>query len=81
MYGRCVTVRRAVSFVGLDAAVDDDRPRRCRSVAEAGRERVGADVLRQREDGVVGTRDGTVQIADGTRVRVDGDAGTVTVLE
>ena len=31
--------------------------------------------------GVVGTRDATVQIADGTRVRVDGDAGTVTVLE
>ena len=30
---------------------------------------------------VVGTRDATVQIADGTRVRVDGDAGTVTVLE
>ena len=31
--------------------------------------------------GVVGTRDATVRIADGTRVRVDGDAGTVTVLE
>jgi len=31
--------------------------------------------------GVVGTRDATVQIADGSRVRVDGDAGTVTVLE
>jgi rifampicin phosphotransferase len=31
--------------------------------------------------GVVGTRDGTVRIADGTRVRVDGDQGTVTVLE
>ena len=31
--------------------------------------------------GVVGTRDGTVQIPDGTFVRVDGDAGTVTVLE
>jgi rifampicin phosphotransferase len=31
--------------------------------------------------GVVGTRDGTVRIADGTRVRVDGDEGTVTVLE
>jgi pyruvate,water dikinase len=31
--------------------------------------------------GVVGTRDATTQIADGTRVRVDGDAGTVTVLE
>ncbi len=31
--------------------------------------------------GVVGTRDGTARIADGTRVRVDGDAGTVTVLE
>jgi len=30
--------------------------------------------------GVVGTRDATAQIADGTRVRVDGDAGTVTVL-
>jgi phosphohistidine swiveling domain-containing protein len=30
--------------------------------------------------GVVGTRDGTQQIADGARVRVDGDAGTVTVL-
>ena len=31
--------------------------------------------------GVVGTRDATVQIADGARVRVDGDQGTVTVLE
>jgi pyruvate,water dikinase len=31
--------------------------------------------------GVVGTRDATVRIPDGTRVRVDGDAGTVTVLE
>ncbi|HET7690814.1 MAG TPA: PEP-utilizing enzyme [Nocardioidaceae bacterium] len=31
--------------------------------------------------GVVGTRDGTAQIPDGTRVRVDGDAGTVTVLD
>ena len=31
--------------------------------------------------GVVGTRDGTVKIADGARVRVDGDAGTVTVLD
>ncbi len=31
--------------------------------------------------GVVGTRDATVQIPDGTSVRVDGDAGTVTVLE
>jgi len=31
--------------------------------------------------GVVGTRDATERIADGTRVRVDGDAGTVTVLE
>jgi pyruvate,water dikinase len=30
--------------------------------------------------GVVGTRDATAQIADGTRVRVDGDEGTVTVL-
>jgi pyruvate,water dikinase len=30
--------------------------------------------------GVVGTRDATLQIADGTRVRVDGDAGEVTVL-
>lgn len=30
--------------------------------------------------GVVGTRDATVRIADGARVRVDGDAGTVTVL-
>ncbi|HJQ43895.1 MAG TPA: PEP-utilizing enzyme [Jatrophihabitantaceae bacterium] len=30
--------------------------------------------------GVVGTRDATERIADGTRVRVDGDAGTVTVL-
>ena len=30
--------------------------------------------------GVVGTRDATVRIADGTRVRVDGDEGTVTVL-
>lgn len=31
--------------------------------------------------GVVGTRDATVQIADGVRVRVDGGAGEVTVLE
>jgi phosphohistidine swiveling domain-containing protein len=31
--------------------------------------------------GVVGTRDATAQIADGARVRVDGDQGTVTVLE
>ena len=31
--------------------------------------------------GVVGTRDATAQIPDGTFVRVDGDAGTVTVLE
>ena len=31
--------------------------------------------------GVVGTRDATTRIADGARVRVDGDAGTVTVLE
>lgn len=30
--------------------------------------------------GVVGTRDGTERIADGVRVRVDGDAGEVTVL-
>jgi pyruvate,water dikinase len=30
--------------------------------------------------GVVGTRDATVRIADGTRVRVDGDAGRVSVL-
>jgi len=30
--------------------------------------------------GVVGTRDATVQIPDGARVRVDGDAGSVTVL-
>jgi pyruvate,water dikinase len=30
--------------------------------------------------GVVGTRDATVHIADGARVRVDGDAGEVTVL-
>jgi pyruvate,water dikinase len=30
--------------------------------------------------GVVGTRDGTVRIADGARVRVNGDAGEVTVL-
>ena len=30
--------------------------------------------------GVVGTRDATVRIADSTRVRVDGDEGTVTVL-
>ena len=29
--------------------------------------------------GVVGTRDGTQRIADGARVRVDGDAGEVTV--
>jgi pyruvate,water dikinase len=31
--------------------------------------------------GVVGTREATERIADGTRVRVDGDAGEVTVLE
>jgi phosphohistidine swiveling domain-containing protein len=31
--------------------------------------------------GVVGTRDATNRIADGTHVRVDGDAGSVTVLE
>jgi phosphohistidine swiveling domain-containing protein len=31
--------------------------------------------------GVVGTRDATVLIPDGARVRVDGDEGTVTVLE
>jgi pyruvate,water dikinase len=31
--------------------------------------------------GVVGTRDATGRIADGSRVRVDGDEGTVTVLE
>jgi pyruvate,water dikinase len=30
--------------------------------------------------GVVGTRDATERIADGARVRVDGDAGEVTVL-
>jgi pyruvate,water dikinase len=30
--------------------------------------------------GVVGTRDATERIDDGTLVRVDGDAGTVTVL-
>ena len=30
--------------------------------------------------GVVGTRDATERISDGTRVRVDGDAGEVTVL-
>ena len=30
--------------------------------------------------GVVGTRDATERILDGTRVRVDGDAGEVTVL-
>jgi pyruvate,water dikinase len=30
---------------------------------------------------VVGTRDATVRIADGARVRVNGDAGEVTVLE
>jgi pyruvate,water dikinase len=30
--------------------------------------------------GVVGTRDATERIADGALVRVDGDAGTVTVL-
>jgi pyruvate,water dikinase len=30
--------------------------------------------------GVVGTREGTDRIADGARVRVDGDAGEVTVL-
>jgi pyruvate,water dikinase len=30
--------------------------------------------------GVVGTREGTDRIADGTRVRVDGNAGEVTVL-
>jgi pyruvate,water dikinase len=31
--------------------------------------------------GVVGTREGTERIAAGVRVRVDGDAGEVTVLE
>ena len=31
--------------------------------------------------GVVGTRNATDQIADGARVRVDGDAGSVTVLD
>jgi pyruvate,water dikinase len=31
--------------------------------------------------GVVGTRDATERIADGARVRVDGDEGSVTVLE
>ena len=31
--------------------------------------------------GVVGTRDATEWIADGMRVRVDGDAGEVTVLQ
>jgi pyruvate,water dikinase len=30
--------------------------------------------------GVVGTRDATQHISDGTRVRVDGDAGAVTVF-
>jgi pyruvate,water dikinase len=30
--------------------------------------------------GVVGTRDATDRISDGARVRVDGDAGEVTVL-
>ena len=30
--------------------------------------------------GVVGTREATGRIADGTRVRVDGNAGEVTVL-
>ena len=30
--------------------------------------------------GVVGTREATQRIADGVRVRVDGDAGEVTVL-
>jgi pyruvate,water dikinase len=30
--------------------------------------------------GVVGTRDATEQIADGVRVRVDGDTGEVTIL-
>jgi pyruvate,water dikinase len=30
--------------------------------------------------GVVGTREATQRIADGTQVRVDGDAGEVTVL-
>lgn len=30
--------------------------------------------------GVVGTREATQRIADGMRVRVDGDAGEVTVL-
>ena len=31
--------------------------------------------------GVVGTREATGRIADGVRVRVDGDAGEVTVVE
>ena len=30
--------------------------------------------------GVVGTRDATERIADGDRLRVDGDSGEVTVL-
>lgn len=30
--------------------------------------------------GVVGTREATQRIADGMRVRVDGDSGAVTVL-
>ena len=30
--------------------------------------------------GVVGTREATERIADGVRVRVDGDAGEVTLL-
>ena len=31
--------------------------------------------------GVVGTRDATSRIPDGSRVRVDGEAGVVTILE
>ena len=31
--------------------------------------------------GVVGTREATERIADGTRLRVDGDTGEVTVLQ
>ena len=31
--------------------------------------------------GVVGTRDATARIPDGSRVRIDGAAGVVTILE
>lgn len=38
------------------------------------------NAARMRNPGVVGTREATERIADGVLVRVDGDAGEVTVL-